>query len=99
MIQVANVAIYYQKDENESSEHAILDIKRLIQLLETHHSIKGVFIDRNKESIQLMDLLSSPLSEIDFVYINNPINNEFDKELLNQLSRNENFKIKYFDDI
>lgn len=93
---MANVVIYYQKDENESSKHAILCIEKLIKQLEYQHTIKGVFVERKNESIQLMDLISSPLSIIDYIYINKPIKNEFDRELMKQLLRTENFKLKYF---
>lgn len=98
VIQVANIAIYYQKNENESSEQVIILVKKLIQLLEVHHTIKGVFIDRNNESIELMDLINSRLTEIDYIYMNKPINNDFDKELINQLLLTEKFKIKFFDE-
>ncbi|SOC08360.1 hypothetical protein SAMN05880501_10567 [Ureibacillus xyleni] len=93
------IAIYYQKSENEIAEMAINHINELIQLLETHHTVKGVFIDRYNESIELMELLNSPLSEIDYIYINKPIENDFDRALIQQLLRTEHFKIKYFNEI
>ena len=46
-----------------------------------------------------MELLNSPLSEIDYIFTNKPIVNEFDKELIIQLSRTEKFEIRYFDEM
>ncbi len=96
---MVNIAIYYQKSEQETSEDAVNRINELIQVLEEQHKIKGVFIDRQVESNALMELLSSSLSEIECIYINKPFENEFDSELVHQLARTENFKIKYFDEI
>lgn len=94
-----NIAIYYQKSEKETSEDAVNRIDELIQVLEEQHTIKGVFIDRQVESNALMELLSTILSEIEFIYINRPFENEFDSELVHQLARTENFNIKYFYEI
>jgi len=94
--QVANVAIYYQKNKEESTEQAVLHVNELIQQLETHHVIKGVFLDTFNQSIELMELLNSPLSELDYIYLNKPLENEFDNELINQLTRTEQFEIRYF---
>lgn len=96
---MVNIAIYYQKCEQETSVDAVNRINEFIQVLEDQHTIKGVFIDRQGESNALMELLSSPLSEIECIYINKPFENEFDSELVYQLVRTENFKIKYFDEI
>jgi hypothetical protein len=97
--QVANVVIYYNKDYDESTEQAVLRVNELIQQIETLHVVKGVYIELLNQSSELMDLLNSPLSEIDIFYINKPIDNEFDNDLINQLSRAEQFEIKYFDKI
>lgn len=94
--RVANVAIYYQKNKEESTEQAVLHVNELIQQLETHHVIKGVFLDTFNQSIELMELLNSPLSELDYIYLNKPLENEFDNELINQLTRTEQFEIRYF---
>ena len=93
MKQVANVAIYYQQLKEEDLAQAVDNVIRLIQQLETLHVIKGVFLDNFNESTELMDLLNSPLSEIDIIYINKPIINEFDNALISQLSRTEKFQI------
>ncbi|UHA60910.1 hypothetical protein KDJ21_004180 [Metabacillus litoralis] len=93
---MANVAIYYQKNKEESTEQAVLHVNELIQQLETHHVIKGIFLDTFNQSIELMELLNSPLSELDYIYLNKPLENEFDNELINQLTRTEKFEIRYF---
>lgn len=93
---MSNVVIYYKK-EQESTDQAVLRVNELIQCLETHHTIKGVFLENENESIELMDLLNSPLSEIDYIYMNKPVEDDFDKELLSQLSSREQFKIRYFE--
>jgi DUF1009 family protein len=90
---VSNVVIYYNCGQGESIEKAVSRVNELIQYLETHHVIKGVFLDNFNDSNELMDLLNSPLTEIDIIYIDKPIDNEFDNELINQLSRTEQFEI------
>lgn len=93
------IAIYYHKSEKETSELAVSRINELIQLLEVHHIIKGVFIDRHNEGIELMELLNSPVSELDYIYFNKPLENDFDRELVKQLLKTEHFRIKYFNEI
>lgn len=95
---MANVVIYYRKDESETPEHAVSRVNELIEKLETHHTIFGVFIDRYNESNELMELLDSPLEEIDYIYMNECINNEFDKELISQLSSTLHFEIRFFNE-
>ncbi|TFB21463.1 hypothetical protein E3U55_09130 [Filobacillus milosensis] len=96
---MANIAIYYQKNSNESTEQAVLRVNELIKQLETLHIIKGVFLDNFGQSTELMDLLNSPLSVIDYMYINKPLENEFDNELIDQLKRTEQFQVRYFSEI
>ena len=95
---MSNVAIYYKQDEEESTEHAVHRLNQFIQSIETHNVVLGVFIDSFNQSSELMDLLNSPLSEIEVIYMNKPLDNEFDNELINQLSRAEQFQIKLFDE-
>lgn len=68
MVQVANVVIYYKKDENEMTEKAVLRVNELIKKLEIHHTIFGVFIDRFYESNQLMELLDSQLEQTTYIH-------------------------------
>ncbi|MDG4655553.1 hypothetical protein P6P90_04785 [Ectobacillus antri] len=94
-----NVVIYYQQKQNESTEKAIHYINTLIKKLENRFVIKGVYIDRFENRNEFVDLLQSPLSEIDYIYLEQEITDEFDKQMLNELSKAENFKIKYFHSI
>lgn len=96
---MANVAIYYSSNYGENMEQAVLRINNLLTQLESTNVVLGVFIDTFNQSSELMELLSSPLSEIEYLYTNKPIINEFDKELLYQLSLREQFETKYFDEI
>ncbi|GIO22258.1 hypothetical protein [Oceanobacillus sp. J11TS1] len=95
MKQIENIAIYYQKNNKESTDQAVFRINELINQLKNLH-IKGVFFDNFNQSTELMELLNSPLSEIDYLYINKPLENEFDNELINQLKKAEQFEIIYY---
>lgn len=96
---MANVVIYYQKKEYEDTKQAIQDINKLIVKLEIHHVIKGVFVDDYKSRNYLTELFNSSLTIIDHIYIEKPLNDEFDNDLLSQLSHAEQFAIKYFHEI
>lgn len=93
------IAIYYKKSENEASEQAIALINELIHFLEVQHEIKGVFIDVHSESTEFIELINAPLSTIDCMYINKPIEDDFDRQLIEQLSKSENFELKYFNEV
>lgn len=94
---MAKVVIYYKLNQTDLLEQVVFHVDKLIEQLESLHTIKGVFLDNYNESTELMELLNSPLSEIDFIYINKFIKDEFNNELISQLSRAEKFKIEYFD--
>jgi hypothetical protein len=94
--QVANVVIYYKKERDESTEQAVHLVNSLIQQLEIHHAIKGVFMDLPNESTELMELLNSPIYEIDYIYMNKEVEDEFDRQLISQLLNREKFEIRYF---
>ncbi|MGD6813093.1 hypothetical protein [Sutcliffiella horikoshii] len=96
---MVNTVIYYQKNKNESTEQAVSCVNKLIKQLEPLHIIKGVFLDSYVQSTELMELLNSPLDLIDYIYFNRPVENEFDKELITQLKRAEQFEIIYYDNI
>lgn len=89
--------IYYKQKQNKSLEQTVLQINNLIKQLKCHHTILGVFIDTFDESFELIELLNRPLEEIDYMYINKPIEDEFNKELIRQLSKSEQFEVKIFD--
>lgn len=93
---MVNIIIYYCLNENETNNQAIEEIQKLISKLENKHIIKGVFIDSYNERHELTELLNSCLSNIDFLYLNKKIIDEFDFQLITELARNENFKIEYF---
>ncbi|MDG0032694.1 hypothetical protein MMB68_24405 [Priestia sp. Y58] len=96
---MANVAIYYQQKEHEALEEAIKYVNMFIERIQSLHTIKGVFMDNCGERSRLTDLIDAPLSEIDCIYMEKPFNDEFDSQLINQLSRSEKFELKYFDEI
>ena len=83
-------------NHNENTEQAVPRVNELIAKLETHLAIKGVFMDSFDSSNELMEMLNLPLSEIDYIYMKE-IEDEFDNELINHLSRTEHFEIKLID--
>lgn len=93
---MGNLVIYYQKKECENTDHAVQYVNELIDKLEKHHSVKGVFLDEYDSKSELIELFNSSLSLIDYVYIEESFNDNFDNDLINQLAKAENFKIKYF---
>lgn len=96
---MANVAIYYRLNKVESIKVVVDYIKKLIRKLEDQHVIKGVFIDQHNDRNEFNKLISSPLSQIEFIYLNERIEDEFDNQLLNELFRGEQFKIILFNEI
>jgi hypothetical protein len=96
---VANVVIYYQQEENECIEKTIKNINSIIKKLEFQNKIKGVFIDRFGERLEFGELINSPISQIDYIFLNKPLEDDFDNQLLNELARTENFKLFYFSEI
>lgn len=96
---MANVAIYYQQIDQETIDQAIERVGKFIKKIDTQHTVKGVFIDPLNGSNELLDLLNYPLGEIDIIFINKSFDNEFDQELIIQLSSTEHFKICLFRDV
>lgn len=94
---MANAVIYYKMDNEESTEQAVLRVNGLIEKLQTNHTVVGVFMDLSDSSTELMDLLNSPLEEIDYLYINKEIDDEFDSTLISELSRREHFEVRLID--
>lgn len=93
---MANIAIYYKLSQVEEAEQAISCIEKMISKIETRYNIVGVFIDSFNESVKLMELLDTNLSNTDFILMNKYLNNEFDQTVLDQLSKSEKFKILFF---
>ncbi|PLR75732.1 hypothetical protein CU633_19405 [Bacillus sp. V3-13] len=94
-----NVIIYYQQKRNESTENAIIFIDSLIKNIKTRYNIKGVYIDNFENQNELLELLQSPLADIDYIYLDELPHDEFNWKLINQLARSEGFTIKFFSDI
>lgn len=94
-----NIVIYYHQQEDETVDNSIERINKIILYLETSHSIKGVFLDSYNDRNQLNELLNSPLKEIDILFTNLLFNDDFDSQLINQLSALENFIVKHLDEI
>jgi len=91
--------IYYQSQKNEHIEQIIKNINILIAKLEFNYSIKGVFIDNYNERTELTELLSLDLTNIDLLITNRSLIDEFDRQLIIELSRSENFELKFFHDV
>ena len=90
---MANVVIYYQLEKGEETTFAVNKVTNIIKRLEKKHTIYGVFLEEYDNSFQFYELLEISLSKIDYVYLNKPLKNEFDLDILNQLSKNEKFEI------
>ncbi|MCA1063876.1 hypothetical protein QTG56_01440 [Rossellomorea sp. AcN35-11] len=96
---MGNVVIYYCADLNERTEQAISNVNSMVKKIERDHVLLGVFIDSYDKSTELMELISSPLEKLDILFLNRPVENEFDTELISQLGRADHFKIKIFNQI
>ncbi|QBZ23979.1 hypothetical protein [Bacillus cereus] len=96
---MSKTVLYYRQQKNESVENSIENVKKLIKNLETTHKILGVFLDSYNDQNQLNEMLNFPLQEIDLLYTNHCFDDEFDNQLINQLSKAEQFSVKYFDKI
>jgi len=94
---VSNVAIYYVLKQEQEYEEAVLEIENVITKI--NMNIKGVYIDINMKNHELLKLLNEDLSSIDFLILNKDIYNEFDKALINELSRTEKFEIKNLNEL
>ncbi|GGC97666.1 hypothetical protein GCM10007216_30560 [Thalassobacillus devorans] len=90
---MANVAIYYRLTKSEDTGQVIQFINEEIHKFDDQHLIKGVFVDDHKDRTQLNELVNQPLHEIDKLFINEEIDDEFDWKLLNELAKTEGFTI------
>ena len=94
---MSNVAIYYVLEQEQEYEEAVLEIETVINKI--NMNIKGVYIDNNMKNHEFLKLLNEDLSSIELMLLNKDIENEFDRALINELSRTENFEIKYFNEL
>lgn len=88
-----NLLIYYQQPPQENIESSISFIDRLIKKNCTHYNIKGVFIDSYKEKDKFLELIQSPLDDINSIMLIGEITDEFDNQLLKELAKVDNFEI------
>ncbi|WP_404354874.1 hypothetical protein LG291_14560 [Cytobacillus firmus] len=91
---MAKAVIYYKMNFYEGTEQAVSRVSKWIKELQTLYTVKGVFIDLSDSSTELMELLNSRLSDIDIMFINKDINDEFDSILISELSRREHFEVR-----
>jgi hypothetical protein len=93
---LANAAVYYQLTHEETIEQAIENVNKLIHCLESRYVIRGVFLDSFNERSELHELINSYIPKIDILYLNKPISDDFDHQLIYELARTDKFEIKYF---
>ncbi|ARI75648.1 hypothetical protein [Halobacillus mangrovi] len=91
---MSNIAVYYRLANNEDTNRVIQCINKELHNFNDQHVIKGVFVDAHRERYHFNDLISRPLHEIDILFINEIIHDEFDWKLINQLSITEGFTIQ-----
>lgn len=77
--------------ERETREEVIGKIRKIEVFIETAQ----VFIDPFDDNRNLFELCDYPLDDIQTIYINRDMENEFEKSLLMQVSINSNCEIKY----
>ncbi|MCY8491013.1 hypothetical protein [Bacillus atrophaeus] len=93
------IVIYYRRKKEESVEKSVENINKLINNFGTSHTIKGVFLDDHNDRNQFNELLNFPLKDIDILYTNHYFDDEFDYQLIKQISKAEQFNVKYIDKI
>lgn len=91
---MANAVIYYKMSSNESIKQAVINVEILLDELKKDQNVVGVFVDQFNSSVELMDLLNSPLTELDCLYLNQKIDDEFDSILISELSKRDSFKVR-----
>ncbi|MCZ0754538.1 hypothetical protein [Anoxybacillus sp. J5B_2022] len=96
---MATIAIYYQMKVNQKIEEVIAFINDFIRQLETDNVIKGVFIDQYAERSEFYELLHSSSNKIDIIFLEKPLEDEFDEKLLLEIAKIENIQIKYFSEL
>lgn len=83
--------IYYKMLESETREEVISKIRKIEVFIETAQ----VFIDPYDDNRNLFELCDYPLDDIQTIYLNRDMENEFEKSLLMQVSVNSNCEIKH----
>lgn len=93
---MAKVSIYYKMTDKQGSLEVIDEIENLISTL--NKRVTGVYIDAYNNTEKFSELISKDLSEIDAIFLNKPLQDEFNRKLIEELSRTSNFNIVYFDE-
>lgn len=91
---MANVAIYYRTAKEQDAIEVIEEIEKVIKVIK--ESITGVYVDSYNHNDEFSNLINQDLSEIEVLYINRKLEDEFDKKLINELARTFQFNIIYF---
>jgi hypothetical protein len=99
VIGMLKVGIYYRQKEYENVEKSVKTVKEILGQLEKTHRIIGVFLDSFNDRTELNELLNFPLNELDILYVNHSFDDEFDTELLIQLSKAEKFVVRYIEEL
>ncbi|MGM0924043.1 MAG: hypothetical protein ACQEWW_23030 [Bacillota bacterium] len=95
---MCKAVLYYRQKENENTDETIRDLNSLVKQLEHHYTIKGVYIDRFSSHDEFYNLMNSYQREdIDVIILKEPLNDEFDEILLNEIARTENIRLKLWD--
>lgn len=91
---MTNVAIYYKMTSLQNTKEVIEEIQKKILTIEG--VIIGVYIDSYNDNENFNLVINEKLSSIDFLYINKFLEDDFDRQLINQLARANGFTIIYF---
>lgn len=91
---MTNVAIYYKMSSIQQSQKVIKEIKE--KILDIDAVIVGVYVDNFDEDTNFNQMIAYNLSNIDYLYINKPLSDDFDRQLIKELSRANHFEIIYF---
>lgn len=94
---MANVAIYYSMSQQETSEDIVEKIETLIEQIDD--KILGVYIDPFGSSENFNKLISEDINKLNTIYLNKKLDDEFNGQMIYELSKISNFQILYFSDI
>ena len=97
--RLLKIGIYYRQEEYENIDKSVKKVKKIIEKVEKTHNIIGVFLDSFNDRTEFNELLNSPMNELDILYVNHFFEDEFDRELLFQLSKAEQFAVHYIEEI
>lgn len=87
--------IYIRQKENENIKEFLKNSEVYIQSIKKEYTIIAVIADSHNDNSQLYDFVNNPHQEIDFLILDDLIQDPFDRILLNQLAKTEKFRIHY----